>query len=228
MPSVMMELLPVALAAALTPTAVLAVILILFSHKARRNGIAFLAGWYLGLLILSWVIVAFLASLGFFSSLLGEYSASAGLVVVPGLLLLLLAIQPWRTRPRAGTLVAEPAWFARLNPLRPGHSFGIGAALASITPKMILLTLAAAVIIGQTSTDPRHSMAADFFYATLASIPIAIPVGLFLLRGERVHLHALEGLAAPQQQRPDGSRLWVDGTLAAGGRVVRVGIVTAC
>jgi small neutral amino acid transporter SnatA (MarC family) len=107
-------------------------------------------------------------------------------VVVLGLLLLLLAIQQWRTRPRAGTPVAEPAWFARLNTLRPGHSFGIGAALASITPKMILLTLAAAVIIGQTSTDPRHSMAADFFYATLASVPIAIPVRLFLLRGEQV------------------------------------------
>lgn len=184
MTSVLLELLPVAIAAALTPTAVLAVILILFSHKARRNGIAFLAGWYLGLLVLSWVIVSFLARLGLFSSLLGGYSPSAGLVMVLGLLLLLLAFQQWRTRPRAGTPVAEPAWFARLSTLRPGHSFGIGAALASITPKMILLTLTAAVIIGRTSPAPRSSLAADFFYATLASIPVAVPVALYLNRGE--------------------------------------------
>ncbi|MCJ7511898.1 MAG: GAP family protein, partial [Anaerolineales bacterium] len=136
---------------------VLAVILILFSERARRNGAAFLAGWYLGLLVLSWVIVALLTRLGFFSSGLGGSSPSAGLVVVLGLLLLLLAIQQWRTRPRAGTPVAEPAWFARLTTLRPGHSFGIGAALASITPKMILLTLAAAMIIGRTSPAPRSS-----------------------------------------------------------------------
>jgi hypothetical protein len=185
MPSVMLELLPVALAAALTPTAVLAVILILFSHKARGNGIAFLAGWYLGLLILSWVIVAFLARLGFFSSLLGGQSLSAGIIVMLGLLLLLLAFQQWRTRPRAGAPVAAPAWFDRLNALGPGHSFGIGAALASLTPnKMILLTLAAAMIIGQTSPAPRASLAAYFFYATLGSIPVAIPVALFFSRGE--------------------------------------------
>jgi len=48
MPSVIMELLPVAIAAALTPTAVLAVILLMFSAKARRNGAAFLFGWYIG------------------------------------------------------------------------------------------------------------------------------------------------------------------------------------
>lgn len=185
MTSVTLELLPVAIAAALTPTAILAVILILFSQKARRNGAAFLAGWYLGLLVLSWVIVAGLARLGLFSSLLGGYSLSAGFLVVLGLLLLLVAIQQWRTRPRAETPIAEPAWFDRINTLGPGHSFGIGAALASITPKMILLTLAAAVIIGQTTSTPRDRVMADLFYATLASLPVAVPVALFIARGER-------------------------------------------
>jgi|MudIll2142460700_1097286.scaffolds.fasta_scaffold405326_1 ribose/xylose/arabinose/galactoside ABC-type transport system permease subunit len=188
MPSVLLQLLPVAIAAALTPTAVLAVILILFSRKARRNGAAFLAGWYLGLLILSWVIVALLARLGFFSSLLGGYSLSAGFLVVLGLLLLLVALQQWRTRPRAETAVAAPAWFNRLDTLSPGHSFGIGAALASITPKMILLTLAAAVIVGQIASTPFDRVLADLFYATLASLPVAIPVALFFSRGERARV----------------------------------------
>lgn len=145
----LLELLPVALAAARAPTAILAVIRILFSHKARGNGIAFLAGWYPGLLFLSGVIVAFLAGLGYFSSLCGASSLSAGSLMVLGVLLLLVAFQQWRTRPCRGTTPAAPAWFDRINPLGPGHSFGIGAALASIPPKMILLTLADAVIIGR-------------------------------------------------------------------------------
>lgn len=185
MTSVLLELLPVAIAAALTPTAVLAVILILFSHKARRNGIAFLAGWYLGLLVLSWVIVSFIARLGFFSSLVGGYSLQAGVVILLGLLLLLLALQQWRTRPKAGRSIAPPAWFDRIDSLGPGHSFGIGAALASITPKMILLTLVAAVIIGQAAPALGETIAADFFYATLGSVLVAIPVVIYLRQGER-------------------------------------------
>ncbi len=177
MTSVLLELLPVA-RRALTPTAVLAVILLLFSPGHAAMASRSWPGGTLDSFILSWVIVAFLARLGFFSSLLAgthsrpdswwcwgccfSFSPFSSGVPVRG--------QGPRSPSRHGS--------TRLNTLRPGHSFGIGAALASITPKMILLTLAAAVIIGQTSTIPRHSIAADFFYATLASIPIAIPVGV--------------------------------------------------
>jgi len=155
------------------------------SPRAGRNGAAFLAGWYLGLVILSWEIVAFLPRPGFFSSLLGGYSRSAGLLGVLGLRLLLVALQPWRTRPRPGTPIASPPWFDRLNTLGPGHSFGIGAALASITPRMILLTLAAAVIIGRASPAPGETLAVDFFYATFVRLLAAIPVARYLCRGER-------------------------------------------
>ena len=188
MSAVLLELLPVALAAALTPTAVLAVILLLFSPRARRNGAAFLVGWYLGLLVLSWLIVTLLVRLGFFSSLVSGYSLPAGLVILLGLLLLLLALQQWRTRPKAGRSVAPPAWFDRIDSLGPGHSFGIGAALASITPKMILLTLVAAVIIGQAAPAPGETLAADFFYATLGSVLVAIPVVIYLRQGERARI----------------------------------------
>jgi hypothetical protein len=136
MPSVILELLPVAIAAALTPTAVLAVILMMFSPKARRNGIAFFSGWYLGLLVLSWLIVALLARLGMFTNLIAGYSPSAGALLVLGVLLLLVAFQQWHTRPRPGMPVPTPAWFDRVSTLNPAHSFGIGAAFASITPKM--------------------------------------------------------------------------------------------
>ena len=185
MPSVILELLPVAIAAALTPTAVLAVILLMFSAKARRNGAAFLFGWYVGLLILSWLIVSLLIRLGFFSSLVGGYSVPAGLITLLGLLLLLFALQQWLTRPKAGTSLAAPAWFDRVDSLGPGHSFGIGAALASITPKMILLTLVAAVVIGQSVSKPGETLAADFFYASLGSLLVAAPVVLYLRQGER-------------------------------------------
>ena len=185
MSSTIAQLLPVAIAAALTPTAVLAVILLLFSPRARRNGAAFLVGWYLGLLILSWLILTLLVRLGFFSSFVGGYSIPAGTVVLLGMLLLLFAFQQWHTRPNPGTSVAPPAWFDRVDSLGPGHAFGIGAALASITPKMILLTLMAAVVIGRSSPEPGETLAADVFYATLGSLLVAVPVVLHLRQGER-------------------------------------------
>jgi hypothetical protein len=50
---------------------------------------------------------------------------------------------------------------------------------------MILLTLVAAVIIGQAAPAPGETIAADFFYATLGSALVAIPVVIYLRQGER-------------------------------------------
>lgn len=188
MSSTIAQLLPLALAAALTPTAVLAVILLQFSSRGRRKGAAFLAGWYFGLLILSWLILTLLVRLGFFSSFVGGYSVPAGMITLLGLLLLLFAVQQWRTRPNPGTSVAPPAWFDLVDSLGPRHAFGIGAALASLTPKMILLTLMAAVVIGRSSPAPGETLAADVFYATLGSVLVAIPVALHFLRGQRAQV----------------------------------------
>ena len=57
--SVIGDILPQAVAVAISPVPIIAVILMLFSAKARANGIAFAAGWVVALTVVgSLVLVA--------------------------------------------------------------------------------------------------------------------------------------------------------------------------
>ena len=51
MSSLIAEILPLALAIALSPFPIIPAILLLFTAQARSNSIAFLAGWFSGILV---------------------------------------------------------------------------------------------------------------------------------------------------------------------------------
>ena len=53
MESALGSILPQAIGVAISPVPIIAVILMLFSKRARSNGIAFLVGWVLALVVVS-------------------------------------------------------------------------------------------------------------------------------------------------------------------------------
>ena len=57
MGSVIGDFLPVAVAVAASPVPIIAVILILFTPKARSNSVAFLFGWVLGLTVVGSIVL---------------------------------------------------------------------------------------------------------------------------------------------------------------------------
>ena len=57
MGSVIGEVLPVAVAVAVSPVPVIAVILMLFTPEARTNSVAFLLGWLLGLIVVGSIVL---------------------------------------------------------------------------------------------------------------------------------------------------------------------------
>jgi hypothetical protein len=185
MPNSIGDLVLITLAAGLTPTAVLAAILLLLSERPRRNGVAYLTGWFLGLLVLSWILVGILFSLGLFSRVPSQVSFSNGARLVLGALLILVAVVAWRRRPRPGESGSTPAWFNRLEGIRPHLAFGIGAGLAAASPKILLLTAAIAVHIQEASLGAGAAIGVDLFYAIVASVPVAIPVALVFARKDR-------------------------------------------
>ena len=77
---------------AISPVPIIVVILILFSDKAKTNGIAFLAGWIAGLLIVG-ALVTVLAGAG--NALSGDcYSASTyPIKLLMGLVFLAMALK---------------------------------------------------------------------------------------------------------------------------------------
>jgi Sap, sulfolipid-1-addressing protein len=101
------EVIPFAIGIAITPVSIIAVILMLFSPRARVNGLSFLVGWVVGLAVVSGVVYA-IANGGDVSSDKTASDTSYWIKVALGVLLVLLTVRHWRHRPAAGDEAATP------------------------------------------------------------------------------------------------------------------------
>ncbi len=88
------EFLPLAVGVAGSPIPVIAVILMLFSGRARQNSLAFLVGWVVGIAATLGILIA-IASANLSTG--GEPSETASWIkLILGVLLLLAAVKEWR------------------------------------------------------------------------------------------------------------------------------------
>ena len=183
MGSVIGEILPLAVAVSISVTAIIAVILILFTPKARTNSVAFLFGWVLGLTVVGSIV---LIAGDFASDDSGESTASGVVKLVLGLVLLLLAVRNWRSRPKAGEEPEMPGWMATIDDFGVGKSGGTAAFLSGVNPKNLALTVAAAATIAAAGLTTGEQIGVFAIYVAIASIAVAAPVLVYLIMGERV------------------------------------------
>ena len=183
MGSVIGDFLPVAVAVAASPVPIIAVILILFTPKARTNSVAFLFGWLLGLIVVGSVV---LIAGDFASDDSGESTASGVVKLVLGLVFLLLAVRNWRSRPKEGEDPEMPGWMATIDDFGAGKSAGIAAVLSGVNPKNLALTVAAAATIAAAGLTTGEQIGAFAVFVAIASITVAAPVLVYLIMGERV------------------------------------------
>jgi threonine/homoserine/homoserine lactone efflux protein len=181
MGSVFGEILPYAVAVAISPVPIIAVILMLFSARAGSNGPAFLGGWVVGLLAVSVIVlvVSGLAALG--SG--GTPTWVALLKIVLGVLLLLLGWEKLSNRPPAGTAAPMPKWLQAVDQMTPGKAFGMGALLSGVNPKNLILTAAAALLIAQAGLAAVDVVVMVVVFVLIGSSSIAIPVAYHRLGG---------------------------------------------
>ena len=177
------SILPQAIGVAISPVPVIAVILMLFSQRARSNGPTFLLGWVLALAVVG-SIVLLLASLGKVSAGGTPSTLAYILKLLLGLLLLLLAIRQWRSRPKAGEEPQMPKWMATIDTVTAGKAFGLAALLAGANPKNLALTLAAALSIAQAGMSGAAPWIALVVFIILASLTVAGPVLYYLFAGQ--------------------------------------------
>ena len=142
------EILPLAIGVAISPIPIIAIILMLITPKAKSNGLAFLAGWLLGLLVVG-TVVLIVANTAGVSTSSGPSKAVSALKLILGLLLLFAAMRRWRSRPKPGEEAPMPKWMRALDGFTPARSLGIGAALSGVNPKNLMLDIAAATTIAQ-------------------------------------------------------------------------------
>jgi hypothetical protein len=178
------EVLTFAVAVAISPIAIIAVILMLFSAKARVNGPAFLFGWVLALAAVSTIVYVLAHDGDVATSSTASDSVSWGKIVL-GLVLLLLARRNWRNRPAHGAEPAMPGWMARVDSFTPLRAAGLGAVLATANPKNLLLTLGSATGLAQLGLSNSDAIVATAVFVLLGSVSIAAAVLYALAGGER-------------------------------------------
>jgi hypothetical protein len=179
------QTLPLALGIAISPVPIIATILMLLSPNARRTSVAFLLGWAAGIAA-SVVVFTLLAELLPERDPSGSAPVAGTIKVVLGVLLVLLAIRQWRSRPRRGDQAALPAWMGAVDSMTPGRAAVLGAALAAVNPKNLLLAAAAGLTYGTGGLTVGGSTVVILVFVFLAASSVAIPVVGYLVAADRM------------------------------------------
>lgn len=178
------QVLTPAVGIALSPIPIIGVILMLATPRARANGIAFLIGWIIGIAAASTLLLVISGSVESPGS--GDSSDTVGVVkLVLGLLLLGLAAKQWRNRPAPGEKPPMPNWMQTIDSFGPPKAAGMAVLLSAVNPKNLLLIAASSAAIASadlSGSDQAISLAA---LVVVASLGPGIPVGAYLLLGER-------------------------------------------
>lgn len=170
-----------AVGVAISPVPIIAVILMLFSAAARRNGIAFAIGWVVGLGGAGAVVLASgLTSSG------GDPAAGGWGKVVIGALFMLLGVKQWRGRPAPGVEAPLPGWMAAVDEFSAAKAFGMAVLLAAVNPKNLGLTIAAAASIGAAGISSGQEYVVLAVYVLIAASTILVPVIGFVVLGDRL------------------------------------------
>lgn len=194
MGSVIGEILPLALGIAISPVPIIAAILMLLSPRARATSVGFLVGWVLGVIV---AVTAFTLA----SSLLPESDDDASkpvagaIKIVLGLLLLLLALKQWRSRPTGTTEPPLPKWMSAIDTMTAARGLVLGFALSALNPKNLLLGVAAGVAIGGGALGAGGSTLVIAIFTVIAASTVAVPVIGYLAASDRM-AGPLEGLRA--------------------------------
>ena len=191
-------LLPAAVAVALSPIPIVAVVVVLGAPRARTAGPAFALGWIAGLLAVSVVVVLLVGSASDPDS---DDPGVNWLKLGIGIVFLLMAAKQWTKRPRPGREPEVPGWMATIDSATPPRAALLGMALSGANPKNLALTLTAAASIAEAGLDTTDTAIAVAAFTALGLITVAGSVLFYLLAGDR----AARPLAAVKQFMADNN-----------------------
>ena len=191
-------LLPAAVAVALSPIPIVAVVVVLGAPRARTAGPAFALGWIAGLLAVSVVVVLVVGSASDPDS---DDPGVNWLKLGIGIVFLLMAAKQWTKRPGPGKEPEVPGWMATIDSATAPHAALLGMALSGANPKNLALTLTAAASIAEAGLDTTDTAIAVAVFTALGSITVAGSVLFYLMAGDR----AARPLAAVKQFMADNN-----------------------
>ena len=178
------QILTYAVGVAISPVPIIAIVLMLFTARARENASAFVVGWVLALAVVSGVAYV-LADAGDAATETAASDTVSWAQIVFGVLFLLLAARAWRRRPTPNAEPELPAWMAGIESFTAVRAFGLAVLLVAVNPKNLLLSLGAGSSLAQLGVSTSQAVVALLVFVVLASSTIAGPFVYYLVRGKR-------------------------------------------
>jgi len=177
------QLIPIALAAAVSTIPIMATILILVSDNRDQAAFPYSIGWVVGAAV--FVTVATVAAEFLPEGRLRNRDAPVGaLEIVIGGAMIVFGLLALRRR-QAESTGRMPRWLTRVDSLDSVPAFGLGLAL-NVRPKALLLVAAAGLILRTASLDAEADVIAIAVYTAVATSTVVAPVLLTFLSPDRM------------------------------------------
>jgi threonine/homoserine/homoserine lactone efflux protein len=106
--------------------------------------------------------------------------------IILGLLLLLVAVRQWRSRPRAGEEPKMPKWMQAIDTITFGRAFGLAFILAAVNPKNLLLAASAGVTLGSATLPVGSQVIVILVFTVLSASTVLVPVIGYLVAANRL------------------------------------------
>jgi threonine/homoserine/homoserine lactone efflux protein len=178
-------ILPLAVGIAVSPIPIIAAILMLLSPKARATSVAFMIGWVAGIVVGS-VVFTLLSAILPASAPDTAHPVIGVVQLLLGVILLLLAVRQWRSRPKDGATGTMPKWMSSIDAMTPARGAVLGFLLSAVNPKNLVMSIAAGTAVGGAALAVWQSAIVIAIFVILASLSVALPVVGFLVAGERL------------------------------------------
>lgn len=180
MGNVVGEVLPYALAVAISPVPIIAVILTLLSPKARAASVGLLLGWVAGIIVTVTLFILI-------SEMLPEDRSDGSMPILGaikialGAVFLFMAIRQWRSRPKKGREVPLPRWMQAIDKASVMSAAVIGFLLSAVNPVNLLMLVSAGLTIGSSQLRGGSLVIVVAVFVAVAASTIVIPVVGYLL-----------------------------------------------
>jgi hypothetical protein len=166
--SVLIELLPLMIAAAIVPVPIITVLLLLGNEDGLSKGAALVGGAIVVRLLQGLVFGLLLASDPEASTEAGGNLIVSVLLMLVGIVMLIAAYRKWDKEEDPDA--PPPKWMAALGGLSTLKAVGIGAGLVAISTKQWVFTLSAIGVLNSAQLGPPASLALFLIYVLAAQV----------------------------------------------------------
>jgi threonine/homoserine/homoserine lactone efflux protein len=176
---------------AISPTPIVVVQLMLFSCSGRRNALAFLIGWVVGLSLLGIVVYLFLNT---GKSALESFSpfSRPAVEILLGIGVIWIGKRQWNKPPKKDAEEATPKWMASADrvltkssdKVTPRRALFLAIFMSALSPKNIALMFAFALALMQANLTSQQVGALLVLFILFSSLTIGIPVLYAQVKGE--------------------------------------------